>query len=171
MSKIESPMSFQPIIVAAAILLTGIMAGIFFTWSNAVMPGIGKLDDLEFLQAFKSMNRVILNRAFLAVFGGAMLAVFLVPVSHFMLFPKPLFWFYLCVFFVYAIGVFGVTVNGNIPLNELLDQANLSNMSGNELKALRETIESKWISYNLIRTLCSTIAFACLIYSHFFWGE
>ena len=88
-----------------------------------------------------------------------------------MLFPKPLFWFYLCVFFVYAIGVFGVTVNGNIPLNELLDQANLGNMSGHELKALRETIESKWISYNLIRTLCSTIAFACLIYSHFFWGE
>ena len=59
MSKIELPMSFQPIIVAAAILLTGIMAGIFFTWSNAVMPGIGKLEDLEFLRAFKSMNRVI----------------------------------------------------------------------------------------------------------------
>ena len=44
-------MSMQPIVLAAAMLLTGIMAGIFFTWSNAVMPGIGKLDDLEFLQA------------------------------------------------------------------------------------------------------------------------
>ena len=164
-------MNIQSIIVAAAILLTGIMAGIFFTWSNAVMPGIGKLHDLEFLQAFKSMNRVILNQAFLAVFGGAILTVLLVPISHFTLFPKALFWFYVCVFVIYAIGVFGVTVNGNIPLNELLDQANLTNMSGHELKNLRETIESKWVSYNLIRTVCTPVTFTCLIYSHFFGGD
>jgi len=91
-------MSMQPIVLATAILLTGIMAGIFFTWSNAVMPGIGKLDDLEFLQGLKSMNRVILNNAFMAIFGGAMIAVFLLPVFNFSSFPKALFWFYVGTF-------------------------------------------------------------------------
>lgn len=164
-------MSIQSTILAAAILLTGIVAGIFFAWSNAVMPGIGKLDDLEFLQAFKSMNRVILNKAFLSVFGGAMIAVFLVPVFHFALVPKALFWFYVSIFVLYAVGVLGVTVNGNIPLNELLDTAHLETMSTHEIEVLRERVESKWNSYHLMRTACSTITFVGLILSHFFWGE
>ena len=164
-------MSIQPTILAAAILLTGIVAGIFFAWSNAVMPGIGKLDDLEFLQAFKSMNRVILNKAFLSVFGGAMIAVFLVPVSHFALVPKALFWFYVSISVLYAVGVLGVTVNGNIPLNELLDTAHLDAMSTHEIEILRERVESKWNSYHLMRTACAAITFVGLILSHFFWGE
>lgn len=164
-------MSMQPIVLAAAMLLTGIMAGIFFTWSNAVMPGIGKLDDLEFLQALKSMNRVILNNAFIALFGGAMIAVFLLPVFHFTSSPKALFWFYVGTFLLYAVGVFGVTVGGNVPLNELLDGTNLDITSVPEIKALREMIESRWNSLNLIRTVCSILTFGGLIVSCFFWGE
>ena len=59
----------------------------------------------EFLQAFKPMNSTFESGLSGSTsFGGAMLAVFLVPVSHFMLFNQ-LFWFYLCVFFVYAINL------------------------------------------------------------------
>ena len=75
-------MKTQTIILASAILFTGLMAGIFFTWSNAVKPGIGKLSDLEYLKAFQSMNRVILNNAFRLVFTGALIAVALVPVFY-----------------------------------------------------------------------------------------
>ena len=51
-------MKIQILILASAILSTGLMAGIFFTWSNAVKPGIGKLSDLEYLKALQSSNRV-----------------------------------------------------------------------------------------------------------------
>jgi len=61
-------MKTETIILALAIALTGIMAGIFYTWSNAVKPGIGNLTDLEYLRAFQSMNRVILNQSFKALF-------------------------------------------------------------------------------------------------------
>ena len=61
-------MKSETIILALAILLTGLMAGIFFTWSNAVKPGIGKLSDIEYLRALQSMNRVILNNAFKIIF-------------------------------------------------------------------------------------------------------
>lgn len=135
------------------------------------MPGIGKLDDLEFLQAFKSMDRVILNKVFLSVFGGAMIAVFLVPVAHLALVPKALFWLYVSIFVLYAVGVLGVSVNGNIPLNEILGTAHLDAMSTNEMAILRERVESKWNSCHLMRTACSAITFVGLILSHFFWGE
>jgi len=164
-------MNVQAIVVAVAILLTGIMAGIFFTWSNAVMPGIGKLGDLEFLQALKSMNRVILNKAFMAVFGGAMVAVFLVPMIQFNGVPKALFWFYVFTFVLYAVGVFGVTIQCNIPLNELLEGSNLDALSMEELKSLRTTIESDWNRYNLIRTVCASLTLICLIVSCFFWDK
>ena len=41
-------MKTETIILTLAILFTGLMAGIFFTWSNAVKPGIGKLSNLVF---------------------------------------------------------------------------------------------------------------------------
>ncbi|WP_103867387.1 hypothetical protein [Aquimarina sp. I32.4] len=58
----------ETIILMIAIVSTGGMAGIFFTWSNAVKPGIGKLTDLEYLKALQSMNRVILNTTFRIIF-------------------------------------------------------------------------------------------------------
>ena len=70
------------IILLLAILLTGLMAGIFFTWSNAVKPGIGKLSDIEYLKALQSMNRVILNNTFKFIFAGSILCVLLVPLFY-----------------------------------------------------------------------------------------
>jgi uncharacterized membrane protein len=84
----------ETIILALAILLTGLMAGIFFTWSNAVKPGIGKLSDIEYLRALQSMNRVILNNAFKIIFLGAIIAVALVPVFYFNLYPRNIFWLF-----------------------------------------------------------------------------
>ena len=122
-------MKSETIILALAILLTGLMAGIFFTWSNAVKPGIGKLSDIEYLRALQSMNRVILNNAFKIIFLGAIIAVALVPVFYFNLYPKNIFWLFVFTLVIYWIGVFGVTVSGNIPLNEILDKTNLDSIT------------------------------------------
>ena len=156
-------MKTQTIILVSAIFLTGIMAGIFFTWSNAVKPGIGKLSDLEYLNALQSMNRVILNGAFLIVFVGAIIAVALVPLFHFHLYPKNIFWLFICILLIYWIGVFGITVFGNIPLNEILDKTNLETITLEEIKAFRSTIENKWNNFNLIRSISSGITFLRLI--------
>ena len=158
-------MKIETIILASAIFLTGLMAGIFFTWSNAVKPGIGKLGDIEYLRALQSMNRVILNNAFRIIFLGAIIAVALVPVFYFNLYPKNIFWLFVFTLVIYLIGVFGVTVSGNIPLNEILDKTNLESISLEEIKTLRESIELKWNNYNLIRCISSGITFILLIVS------
>ena len=158
-------MKSETIILALAILLTGLMAGIFFTWSNAVKPGIGKLSDIEYLRALQSMNRVILNNAFRIIFLGAIIAVALVPVFYFNLYPKNIFWLFVFTLVIYWIGVFGVTVSGNIPLNEILDKTNLESITLEEIKTLRKSIELKWNNYNLIRCISSGITFILLIVS------
>ena len=58
----------KTILLIVAIVSTGLMAGIFFTWTNAVKPGIGTLDDINYMKAFKAMNRVILNPLFYMAF-------------------------------------------------------------------------------------------------------
>jgi uncharacterized membrane protein len=142
------------------------MAGIFFTWSNAVKPGIGKLNDIDYLSALQSMNRVILNSLFLIVFIGTIISVALVPVFHFHFYPKNIFWLLILIVIIYLVGVFSVTVFGNIPLNEILDKRNLSVMNPNDLSLLRDSIENRWNNFNLIRSISSAVSFLLLIISY-----
>jgi uncharacterized membrane protein len=142
------------------------MAGIFFTWSNAVKPGIGKLNDIDYLSALQSMNRVILNSLFLIVFIGTIISVALVPVFHFHFYPKNIFWLLILIVIIYWVGVFSVTVFGNIPLNEILDKRNLSVMNPNDLSLLRDSIENRWNNFNLIRSISSALSFLLLIISY-----
>jgi len=161
-------MKTETIILAIAILFTGLMAGVFFTWSNAVKPGIGKLSDLEYLRALQSMNRVILNNTFRIIFIGAILAVILVPIFYFNLYPKNIFWLFISAFIIYWVGAFGITIFGNIPLNEILNETILETLSLEQLKSLRTTIEVKWNNLNLIRAISSGLSFVLLIFS-FLW--
>ncbi len=159
-------MKTQTIILVTSIFLTGLMAGIFFTWSNAVKPGIGKLNDIDYLSALQSMNRVILNSLFLIVFIGTIISVALVPVFHFHIYPKNIFWLLILIVIIYWVGVFSVTVFGNIPLNEILDKRNLSVMNPNDLSLLRDSIENRWNNFNLIRSISSALSFLLLIISY-----
>ena len=159
-------MRTEIIILILAILFTGLMAGIFFTWSNAVKPGIGKLSDIEYLRAFQSMNRVILNNTFKLIFIGAVLATALVPFFYFHLYPSNIFWLLVSAFIVYWVGAFGITVFGNIPLNEILDKTTLETLSLEELKSLRTSIELRWNNLNLLRTISSLLTFSLLVFSY-----
>ena len=112
------------------------------------------------------MNRVILNNSFIAVFSGAILATALVPVFHWSSFPKAIFWLYAFAFVLYAIGVFGVTIMGNIPLNDMLEETNLVSISEMDAQACRTKIEVKWNTFNLIRSVSSALTFIVLTASY-----
>ena len=158
-------MKTETIILILATLSTGLMSGIFFTWSNAITPGIGKLSNMEYLRSLQSMNRVILNPAFRIVFIGAVITIALVPMFYFKAYPNTLFWMLIVAFIIYWIGVFGVTFLGNIPLNRILDNTNLETISIENAETLRAAIETKWNNLNLVRTITSAISFLLLIIS------
>jgi len=151
------------IILLFATLSTGIMSGLFFTWTNAVTPGIGKLSDMGYLSALQSMNMVILNPTFKGIFFSAILLLPVAAALSYTSGPTHVFWMLVAATVIYALGTFGVTVFGNIPLNNLLDQANLDSISIEQAYNLRETIEVKWNRLNVIRTVSSIGAFVLLV--------
>jgi uncharacterized membrane protein len=72
-------------------------------------------------------------------------------------------WLLILAVVIYFIGVLLVTVFGNVPLNEILDQTNLNTASLEDLKTLRNQFEAKWNRLHLIRTVASIVSFILLL--------
>ena len=152
----------QHIAIIVLVLLTGLSAGLCFTWSNAITQGIGRLDDFSYLSAFQQMNRSIINPLFIIVFFGP----FFLGLLNIYLFKNetgPIIWLLIISIAFYFCGVLLVTMFGNVPLNDLLDKSDLSKASVEDLKLLRNQFEVKWNRLHFIRTISSTISFTLLI--------
>ena len=65
----------------AAALGCGLMAGLFFAFSAAVMGGLARIQPAEGIAAMQSINRAILNPLFLTVFLATPAACALVVLS------------------------------------------------------------------------------------------
>lgn len=155
--------TFQNLILVSAATTTALMAGLFYAYACSVNPGLGRLSDIDYLTAMQSINRAILNPVFFAGFIGTVL---LLPVSTWLQYCQPLrmrFWFLLSALVVYLIGVFGVTVLGNVPLNEALDVFNIQTASTDEVAAQRRAFETPWNKLHMIRTTASILAVILVI--------
>ncbi|MEK7434972.1 MAG: anthrone oxygenase family protein [Cyanobacteriota bacterium] len=151
------------IILLITAILTALMAGLFFSYSFSVVLGLGRLDNFEYINAMQSINREIKNPIFFIVFFGTLL---LLPITSFLHYQQTFstkFLFILASTIFYVIGVFGVTVLGNIPLNEKLDKFNLQSSSSEIIKTERDNFEYRWNKLNLIRTISSTISIILII--------
>lgn len=102
------------------ILLTGLLAGLFYGYDCSVIKGLGNLHNDMYLQSFQSINKVIQNPYFFISFIGCLLAL---PVASWLSYNQNnnvTFYLLLSASLIYFIGVFGVTVFCNVPLNEQL---------------------------------------------------
>lgn len=154
--------NFKIIVLMLGILFTGLTAGLCFTWSNAITPGIGRLDDLGFLQSFQAMNRAIINRSFLITFFGPVVLLFINAFMHWNAHPTT-FWSFMLAAILFFVGIGLITVFKNVPLNELLDKTVLENLSTFELNELRTKFEKPWNRWHIQRTIASFTAFSLLL--------
>jgi uncharacterized membrane protein len=145
-------MTIASIVGGIAVLLTGISAGVFFTYQNSVLPGLGALDDRAFAKAMNSMNRAILNAAFMLFFVGSMIALAAAAIIGFVNGGGLAAWLYAGAAVVYQVGVIFVTGGVNVPLNNALAADND-----------RRAFEARWVRWNLVRTLAVIVAFALAI--------
>ncbi len=151
------------IILVLTATTTALMAGLFYAWSCSITLGLARLTDSAYIAAMQSTNRAILNPVFFISFIGTIL---LLPLSTILHYTQPLslrFWFLLAATVVYLIGSFGVTVFGNIPLNESLDKFNLSAASEEMIAIKRTAFEGRWNQLNTIRTVASTLAIMLVV--------
>lgn len=139
---------------------TGLMAGLFWTYANSVLLGLGRSDDRTFVTAMQNINRAIQNPVFLPVFFGA----FALPVVAAVRLRRhgvrdALRWT-VAAAVLYGL-VLAVSFGVNIPLNDQLDRAGDPERVA-DLAAVRDDFERPWVAANLVRTVLSTAALACL---------
>jgi uncharacterized membrane protein len=72
----------REVVLLAATLTMGLMAGVFGIWSNAIMPGLRRTDDRTFVAAFQSIDRAIINPAFMLTFLGPLASTALAAFLH-----------------------------------------------------------------------------------------
>jgi len=153
--------TFEYTALTVLILLTGLSAGLCFTWANAITPGIGRLDDMSYLMSFQHMNRTILNPLFFIVFFGPTVVGAINLYGH----RNLVFWPLVLAIVIYFFGVVLVTIFGNVPLNNTLDTTELSSANHLDLKTLRDLFEAKWNRLHIIRTISAVVSFLILIIS------
>ena len=142
---------------------TGLIAGLFYSYSCSVNPGLAKLPDEGYVAGMQSINREILDPVFFGTFIGTLL---LLPISTWMHFgsgTSKTFWFLLAATLIYAIGVFGVTIFGNVPLNEVLDKFSLHSASMEQIRTQRVLFEGPWNKLHNIRTIANVISLVLVI--------
>ena len=150
------------VLLFTTILFSGLIAGLLYGYSCSVNSGLKNLADNEYLKAMQSINVAIQNPWFFIVFMGLLV---LFPFLCYRVYSVsiPSFNLVMAATLVYFIGVFGVTIFGNVPLNESLAKFDISGVSSNQISAMRQTFERPWNNYHAIRTIASIISFGLTI--------
>lgn len=154
-------MSFTNIILVITTTLTALMAGLFYAWSCSVMLGFAHLKDREFISVMQKTNRAIQNPVFFTAFFGAPIFLIISTVLHYA--EKSRFLLLLIATIIYLIGNFGVTIFGNVPLNNQLDRFETKKSSDEEVQKQRTNFEQPWNCLNHIRSIASTIALILVV--------
>ncbi|MER6575403.1 anthrone oxygenase family protein [Nonomuraea sp. NPDC001023] len=146
-----------------ALVLNGLMAGVFFAFSTSVMPGLDALGEPVGPEgaaaAMRSMNRKILNPGFLSTFTLAPVASLLAGV--FLLIggdggPAVLAF---AAAVVYFLGSIAVTAAINVPMNNALDAGELA----------WQAYAPRWTRWNTLRGWASALAVALLGVALYVW--
>jgi len=146
-----------PLVYATAIG-AALVAGIFYAFSTFVMKALGRLPPREGIAAMQSINVVVINPLFLLAFFGtgglcaATIATSLLAETEISLVPALIG----CI--LYLVGCIGVTMVGNVPLNERLAR---TAPDDTDAESLWRLYLARWTLWNHVRTAASLTSAAC----------
>jgi len=145
-----------------SIVSAAIMAGVYFTFSVFAMRAFAALGDAAGAQAMQSINRVIVKSAFLPLFMLSTAACAALIILGMMGYGGAGATTMAIGGAIYVIGMFVVTIAGNVPLNNKLDAADPTTEEG--VAVWRDYLQ-RWTRLNHIRTLSCIAAMALLVVS------
>lgn len=152
------------------IVTTALSAGLFYAWSISVIPGLKNISSKSYLEAVQSINRAILNPGFFIIFFCSIILMILSIYFQYKVKVNLAFWLITVGTIFYLIGTVGVTIFGNVPMNEILDLVNINALSGEELENTRLPFENKWNQFNTVRVISSVLAFSMFLLAIFYSG-
>ena len=142
-----------------AALGCGLIAGVFFAFSNFVMKA---LDRTQGISAMQSINVLVLNPLFLGIFVGTAIACGVLGIHSLLHWQSPGSVYRLAGSALYLIGTFGVTAAFNVPLNNALARVDASKPES--VQAWCGYVAS-WTRWNHVRTIAALAAAAALTIS------
>lgn len=145
----------------------GLMAGLFFAFSVAVMKGFARLPSAEGIAAMQAINEAIINPVFLAVFFGTAAACTFLIVVSLLHWRDPGVAYLILGSALYLVGSFLVTVVFNVPRNHAL--ASVSPVDPDSTSLWASYLE-KWTAWNHVRTVATLVAMALLISGLCYWS-
>lgn len=146
------------------VLLAGAY-GVFFTYSNSVVPGLDQVSAEKAVEAMRRINVVIVNPIFMLFFLGPVVTG---AVTGFLLLGldegAAALWFFAATA-IYLIG--GVILSGavNIPLNNALE-----NSTSTDWEKRWADFSPRWKKSNTVRALLSMVALALSGIGLYVWG-
>jgi uncharacterized membrane protein len=150
------------IVKLVAALGCGLIAGVFFAFSAFVMKALAQQPTAQGIATMQAINITVINPWFMTVFLGT--AIVCIGVAIAVLFnwsqPNAIYW--LIGSLLYLVGTFGVTMVGNVPLNDALAIVDPNSPDGATLWAKYLT---NWTFWNHVRTVTAIAASASLMWA------
>jgi uncharacterized membrane protein len=140
----------------------GVMAGVYLAFSGFVMTALSRIDQASGVAAMNSINTVILRSLFMPLFFGTTVAALILAVVALLRWGTPGALSMFVGGVAYVLGMFGVTMLFNVPLNNVLQAAepSVADAATTWARYLRE-----WTMWNHVRTVASTVACALFIFA------
>jgi uncharacterized membrane protein len=139
-----------------SLLSVGLVAGVYFAFQVAVIPGLSRASDATFAEALDRINESIENPVFFAAFFGALVVTAIAATQQWRRGNRTAAVFALLALGLYLVG-FGATIVGDIPLNE-----QLAAVAPAHAGPVIDRIRTPWLAWNVVRTLASIAALLCL---------
>ena len=154
-----------PLILLAATLLCGLVAGFLFAYAVVVMPGLRTLTPAEYLRGFQVMDKVIQDNSppFVLVWAGSVLAILVAAGFGFARLEGLELGLLLGAAGIYLFGVQLPTFAFNLPLNNELKSLVVGDMEPSRQESLRNAFESRWVRSNTVRALLSCLVVVLLL--------
>lgn len=146
------------VLTIVAAIGSGLIAGMFYVFSTAIMKAFGRLPVSEGIAAMNSINVAIINPMFLGVFMGTGVVCAVLAISSIFRWQLPGSGYLLAGAALYIFGCLLVTMIFNVPLNNALAASPTD--TGLWAKYLAD-----WTFWNHIRTVASLAGSASFIIS------
>jgi uncharacterized membrane protein len=145
----------------AGVIATALVAGVFLTFSDFVMKSLAASQSQAGIEAMQQINRKVMPTLFMLLFLGlvpglSMLGFFAVGSES----ESTGVQWVIASAALYIIGCFGVTMVGNVPMNNRLAGMVFDSA---EAAAYWPDYVRRWTRLNTVRTLASTGASLCLL--------
>lgn len=152
-----------PLLTLITAIGSGLMAGLFFTFSTFALTALAKLPPEQGIAAMNSINVVILNTTFFIIFFGTAALSLGLGVTGILRWTEPGSAWLLIGSLLYLVGVIGVTMVFNVPLNNALAAVAPASPEG---AAMWTRFLAQWLPWNHVRTLTNTGALIAFVLAY-----